>query len=116
MTKRFVDEALALPPQMLVDAFERMLDLRVEGGKEASRAAVPSAAENSELERRITLAVRLRRDELDGFRRCLVTEASVVVSTAARAVLKRSRLTAEQYDVLVRPLSEAGVDVPPYRA
>ncbi|MEV4417978.1 hypothetical protein [Catellatospora sp. NPDC049609] len=52
-TERFVDQATSLAPQVLAVAFDRQVGLRSEGGREASRAARISAAQNSQLERRI---------------------------------------------------------------
>ncbi|MFF4084852.1 hypothetical protein ACFYZN_36450 [Streptomyces sp. NPDC001777] len=63
--ERFIDQVRALTPESLATAFDRMVDLRAEGGKEASRAAVPSAAENSELDHRIRTALLSRAAELD---------------------------------------------------
>ncbi|MGI9821837.1 hypothetical protein [Agromyces sp. Marseille-Q5079] len=111
VTIAFVEQAVALPPQVLTEAFGRQVRLRAKGGKEASRAAVPSASENSDLEHRLNTALRARTDELDG----MMMEAYAVIQTAARAVLKRAKLTEEQYDVLVRPFADAGVEVPSYR-
>ncbi|MRG61338.1 hypothetical protein GE115_15890 [Agromyces sp. CFH 90414] len=111
-TIAFVERAVALPPQVLTAAFDRQVDLRGEGGKEASRAAVPSAAENSDLEHRLNTALRARTDELGGTE----MEAYSVIQTAARAILKRAKLTEAQYDVLVRPFADAGVEVPSHPA
>ncbi|GAA1844361.1 hypothetical protein [Agromyces salentinus] len=112
VTIAFVERAVALSPQVLAAAFDRQVDLRTEGGKDASRAAAPSASENADLEHRLNTALRARADELDG----MMMEAYAVIQTAARAILKREKLTEEQYDVLVRPFSDAGVEIPPYRA
>ena len=112
VTTRFVDAATALPPEALASAFDRTVDLRTEGGREASRAAVPSAAENSELERRIRTALLPRADELDAHLAGLHSDAWAAISTAARAILKRRNLTVEQFDVLVQPFVGSGVEPP----
>lgn len=115
VTERFVDRVRALPPESLAMAFDRMVDLRTEGGREASRAAVPSAAENSELDRRIRTALLPRAAELDAHLAGLHSDARAAISTAARGILKRGNLTAEQFEVLVTPFVEVGVDVPAHQ-
>ena len=112
VTERFVDRGCALPPESLATAFDRMVDLRAEGGKEASRAAVPSASENSELDHRIRTTLLPRAAELDAHLAGLHSDARAAISTAARGILKRGNLTAEQFEVLVAPFVEVGVDVP----
>ncbi|WP_329238238.1 hypothetical protein OHB07_38130 [Streptomyces sp. NBC_00111] len=114
MTKQFVDAATALSPEALALAFDRMVDLRTKGGKEASRAAVPSAAENSELDHRIRAALRPRTDELNAHLAGLHFAAGAAIFTAARAILKGRNLTAEQFDVLVRPFVGSGAVLPPH--
>lgn len=111
-TTRFVDAATALPAAALEAAYERQLDLWSEGGDEASDAAGPSASANSELDHRIRAALLPRADELDEHVLGLHTGARTVISTAARAILTRRRLTAEQFTVLVTPFVELGFDIP----
>ncbi|MFB6610026.1 hypothetical protein ACFCVO_06900 [Agromyces sp. NPDC056379] len=111
-TMRFVDEATALSPTDLEAAFDRQVDLWTEGGKEASEAAGPSASANSELDHRIRGALLPRADELDELPFGLHSDAQTVISTAARAILTRHRLTPEQYTVLVTPFVELGLDIP----
>ena len=103
VTTDFVDEAAGLPPAELEAAFDRLVDLRPEGGKEASRAAVPSASENSALDHRIRAALLPRADELDAHLTGLHSDARAAISTTARAILKRGTLTEQQYAVLVEP-------------
>ena len=112
VTKQFVDAAIALPPEALALAFDRTVDLRTEGGKEASRAAVPSAAENSELDHRIRAALLPRADELDAHLAGLHSDAIAAIFMAALAILKRRNLTAEQFGVLVEPFAGSGVVLP----
>ncbi|MBM7829590.1 hypothetical protein JOE59_000295 [Agromyces cerinus] len=111
-TTRFVDAATALPAAALDVAFERQVDLWTEGGKEASDAAGPSASANSELDHRIRAALLPRADELDEHLFGLHSDARAVISTAARAIVTRRRLTAEQFTVLVTPFVELGFDIP----
>ncbi|MGW8884608.1 hypothetical protein [Streptomyces sp. NPDC055749] len=111
-TNQFVSTATALSPEALASAFDRLVDLRTEGGKEASRAAVPSAAENSELDHRIRTALLPRAAELDAHLAGLHSDARAAISTAARAILKRGNLTAGQFDVLVEPFVGRGVELP----
>lgn len=113
-TVRFVGEATALAPESLTAAFDRLVDLRAEGGKEASRAAVPSAAENSELDHLIREALLPRVAELDAILVGLHSDAIAAISTTARAILKRGNLTPEQFDVLVEPFVDRGVEIPPH--
>ncbi|RXZ69938.1 hypothetical protein [Agromyces albus] len=111
-TRRFVDDAAALPPEALAATFDRAVALRRTGGKEASRATKPSAAENSELERAVRLALLPRAEELNAFRDGLHADAKSAVVIAARAILKAEQLSGEQYHVLVDPFVTVGVDVP----
>lgn len=111
-TTKFVDAATALSAADLEAAFDRQVDLWTEGGKEASDAAGPSASANSELDRRIRGALLPRADELDEHLLGLHTDALTVISTAARAILTRRRLSAEQFTVLVTPFVELGFDIP----
>ncbi|REJ06650.1 hypothetical protein DY023_06020 [Microbacterium bovistercoris] len=104
-TEQFVEVAAALPADQLEAAFDRLVDLRAEGGKEASRAAVPSASVNSELDHRIRAALLPRADELDAHLTGLHSDARAAISTTARAILTRRRLTAEQFAVLVEPFA-----------
>lgn len=113
-TVRFVDRAAALPPEALTAAFERLVDLRGEGGKEASRAAIPSAAENSELDHIIRGALLPRAAELNAVLAGLHSDARAAISATARAILKRENLTPEQYEVLVEPFVDRGVEIPPH--
>ncbi|MEV1131387.1 hypothetical protein [Agromyces sp. NPDC049794] len=114
-TRKFIDDAHALSPESLAAAFDRAVALRRAGGKEASGATRPSAAENSELEHAVRSALLPRADELNAVRDGLHADAKSAMVIAARAILKMEQLTDEQYDVLVRPFVEVGVDVPPHR-
>jgi hypothetical protein len=111
-TTQFVDAAVALSAANLEAAFDRLIDLWTEGGKEASEAAGPSASANSELDHRIRAALHPRADELNERLFGLHSDALTVISTAARAILTRRRLTPEQYALLVTPFVELGFDVP----
>ncbi|UOE42640.1 hypothetical protein [Agromyces larvae] len=53
-----------------------------------------------------------RAEELNSARPGLHADAKSVGVIAARAVLQRGQLTDAQYDVLVLPFVEAGVDAP----
>jgi len=111
-TVGFVERATGLPPESLASAFSRLLELRGEGGKEASSAAVPSAAENSELDHLIRTALLPRADELNAARPRLHSNARAAISTTARGILKRKNLTPEQYQVLVEPFVGLGLEIP----
>ncbi|WP_395245806.1 hypothetical protein ACGGZK_08360 [Agromyces sp. MMS24-K17] len=111
-TQRFVEQVAGLEPGSLAMAFDRSVALRRAGGKEASRATRPSASENSELEHLVRESLLPRADELNGAREGLHADAKSAAVIAARAVLKRDQLTQAQYDVLVLPFVEAGIDVP----
>ncbi|MFD4372069.1 hypothetical protein [Streptomyces sp. NPDC058486] len=115
-TARFVDGATALPPAALATAFDRMVDGRSTGGREASHAASPSAAQNSVLNHRVRAALLPRADELDGHLTGLHSDAIAAVGIASRAVLKRARLTPEQYALLVTPFTDLGVPAPAHPA
>lgn len=116
VTERFVDAAAALPPEVLALAFDRQLDHWAGGGKAASDAAGPSASENSALDRRIRTTLRPCADELDAHLAGLHSDALTVISTAARAIQTRRRLTAGQYDVLVGPFAGFAVELPEHSA
>ncbi|MFE5792475.1 hypothetical protein ACFQ8C_07830 [Streptomyces sp. NPDC056503] len=113
-TERFVDHAVALPPAALATAFDRMVDGRATGGREASRAARPSAAQDAVLTHRVRGGLLPRADELDGHLTGLHSDAKSAICIAARAVLKRGRLTPEQYALLVTPFTGLGVPTPPH--
>lgn len=113
-TVTFVEQATVLPPESLAEAFGRLVALRRQGGKEASRAAVPSAAENSELDHKIRSALLPRAAELDAVHMGLHSDARAAISTTARAILKRGKLAPEQYQVLVEPFNGRGVEMPPH--
>lgn len=111
-TVTFVVAATALPPESLTVAFDRFVRLRRAGGKEASRAAIPSASENSALDRMIRDALLPRAAELNAASAGLHSSARAAISTTARAILKRGRLAPEQYRVLVEPFVDLGVELP----
>ncbi|MEV0650977.1 hypothetical protein AB0I28_37570 [Phytomonospora sp. NPDC050363] len=113
VTTDFIARAIALPPADLALAFDRTVDLRTEGGKEASLAASVSAAQNSSIDRTVREALRARLEELSAHREYLLSEAIAACGTASRAVCKRAKLTDEQYRVLVDPFVTVGMDVPP---
>jgi hypothetical protein len=113
-TVRFVVEATALAPESLIAAFDRLLELSGEGGEEASLAAIPSAAENSELDHMIRTALLPRADELNAVRPRLHSNARAAISTSARGILKRKNLTPEQYEVIVEPFVDRRVEIPPH--
>ncbi|MFB7941932.1 hypothetical protein [Streptomyces sp. NPDC056049] len=115
-TERFVAAAAALPPAALATADERFLDNWVAGGREASDAARPSAAQQSVLNHRIRSALLPRADELDEHLAGLYSDAVTTIGIASRAVLKRGKLTPEQYALLVTPLTALGVPGPPHPA
>ncbi|MFJ6522939.1 hypothetical protein ACIQJ4_32345 [Streptomyces filamentosus] len=115
-TERFVDHAVVLPPAALATAFDRMVDGRSTGGREASRAARPSAAQDSALTHRVRAALLPRADELNGHHGGLHSDAKAAICIAARAVLKRGRLTPEQYALLTGPFTDLGVPAPPHPA
>ncbi|MEV6355948.1 hypothetical protein [Streptomyces hydrogenans] len=115
-TERFVDAAVALPPAALAAAFDRMVEERSRGGREASRAARPSAAQDSALTHRVRGGLLARADELDEHLTGLLSDAKSAICIAGRAVLKRGRLTPEQYDLLVTPFTDLGVPAPPHPA
>ncbi|MFE1292447.1 hypothetical protein [Streptomyces sp. NPDC058751] len=110
--ERFIDQVRALSAESFAAAFDRAVALRRVGGKEASRATKPSAAENSELEHAVREVLLPRADELNAVRGGLHADAKSGVVIAGRAVLKMAQLTPEQYEVLVAPFVEVGVDVP----
>ncbi|WP_405389738.1 hypothetical protein OG596_18715 [Streptomyces sp. NBC_01102] len=113
VTERFVAGATALSPEGLTLAFDRAVGLRAEGGKEASRAAVPSAAENSELDHRIHTALLPRAAELAAHLTGLHSDALAAIS-AARAILKPGNPTAGQFGVLTHPFAGSGAELPQY--
>ncbi|WP_030763082.1 hypothetical protein [Streptomyces griseus] len=115
-TERFVDHAVALPPAALATAFDRMVEGRSAGGREASSAARPSAVQDSALTHRVRAALLPRADELLGHRAGLHSDAKSAVCIAARAVLRRGRLAPEQYALLTGPFTDLGVPAPPHPA
>lgn len=58
------------------------------------------------------MALRARADELNSIRGGVHVEAWAVISTAARTILARHRLTAEQYRVLIEPFTASGLALP----
>lgn len=115
-TDRFIDAVRQLPPDALAAAFDRMVALRRAGGKEASSATKPSAAELSAIDHSVRAALLPRDAELNGARAGLHSDALSVTMIAARAIQKRDKLTADQYDILVEPFVGVGVDVPERQA
>jgi hypothetical protein len=115
-TERFIVEAAQLPAASLAQAYEHTLRLRKGVGREASRATKPSASENSELERKVRSALLAASEQLDEPDASLRTRASSAVTLAARAVLKRSTISAEHYGALTEPFSMVGVAVPAHDA
>jgi hypothetical protein len=115
-TRRFIEAIGALPPEALAAAFDRMLELRRSGGREASRALKPSASENSAIDHAVRSTLLPRAAELDGFRDHLHSDAISAITISARAILKRDRLSGEQYRLLVDPFTSVGVDAPAVRA
>ncbi|WP_326771011.1 hypothetical protein OG978_46195 (plasmid) [Streptomyces sp. NBC_01591] len=111
-TARFIEESTALPPAALAALYEDSLDRWNRGGRDASRATRVSASENSAIERAVRTALLRRTHELDAFRPHLCFDIKPACSIAARAVCKRTKLTEEQYRVLLDPFAAAGVTVP----
>jgi hypothetical protein len=111
-TAQFIETVGELPPDALAAAFDRMLELRRAGGREASRALKPSASENSSVDHAVRSTLLPRASELDEFRDHLHSDAISATTIAARAILKRDRLSAEQYRLLVEPFTSVGVDAP----
>jgi hypothetical protein len=111
-TARFIETVGELPPEALAAAFDRMLELRRSGGREASRALKPSASENSALDRAVRSALLPRVAELEGFREHLHSDAISAATIAARAILKRAQISGEQYRLLVEPFTSIGVHAP----
>ncbi|HET8779999.1 MAG TPA: hypothetical protein VFM66_08005 [Agromyces sp.] len=111
-TARFIAAACELPPATLAAAFDRMLELRRSGGREASKALKPSASENSAIDHAVRSTLLPRAAELDGFRDHLHSDAISATTIAARAILKRRQLSGEQYRLLVEPFEVAGVETP----
>ena len=112
-TERFIAESTGLSAESLAAAYDRVLELRRSGGREASLAAKPSASENSELEKAVRTALHARASELGAFRPSLPSQSASAVTLAARAILKRSSLSPEQYALLTEPFAGVGVDIPP---
>lgn len=112
-TERFIAHTAELPAESLAAAYDRLLELRRNGGREASLAAKPSASENAELERAVRTALLARVPELGAHRRSLPTQSASAVTLAARAILKRSILSPAQYGLLTEPFAAVGVDIPP---
>lgn len=111
-TDRFLAQAGALPAEQLASAFDRAVRLRRAGGKEASRAAKPSAAVNSELEHTVRELLLPRSEELNAARAGLHADAKSAIVIAGRAVQQAAQLTPEQYEILLTPFTELGVEVP----
>jgi hypothetical protein len=109
---RFIEAVGDLPPVALAGAFDRMLELRRSGGREASRALKPSVAENSAIDHAVRTALLPRVAELDDFRDHLHSDAISATTIAARAILKRDRLSVEHYRLLVEPFASVGVALP----
>ncbi|WP_405101667.1 hypothetical protein [Micromonospora sp. NBC_01412] len=111
-TQRFMREVTGLAPETLARVFDRALDLWQQGGRDASRAAKVSASQNSEIRRTVLASFRPRMEELDAHQPGLWSSAISGTVIAARGVLKRDRLTAEQYQVLMEPFASAGMVTP----
>jgi hypothetical protein len=111
-TERFIDQVGRLPASSLAEAFDAALALRRAGGRDASRATKPSAAENSEIDHSVRSTLLPRAEELDAHRPGLHSDAKSAAVIGARAIQKRGTLTAAQYEVLLRPFQAIGVEVP----
>ncbi|WP_433345563.1 hypothetical protein [Micromonospora sp. CA-111912] len=111
-TQGFMREVAGLAPETLTRVFDRVLDLWQQGGRDASNAAKVSAAQNSEIRRTVLASFRPRAEELDAHQPELRSSAISGTVIAARGVLKRDRLTAEQYHVLMEPFASAGLVTP----
>ncbi|MFI1197016.1 hypothetical protein ACH4T9_27675 [Micromonospora sp. NPDC020750] len=111
-TRGFMRQVAGLAPETLARIFDRALDLWQQGGRDASRAAKVSASQNSEIRRTVLTSFRPRAEELDAHQPELWSSAISGTVIAARGVLKRDRLTAEQYHVLMEPFVSAGMVTP----
>lgn len=113
-TERFIGQVGELSAASLAQVFDAALALRRAGGRDASRATRPSAAENSEIDHAVRSTLLPRAEELDAHRPGLHSDAKSAAVIGARAIQMRGTLTAAQYDVLVRPFAAIGIEVPPH--
>ncbi|MEU6076963.1 hypothetical protein [Micromonospora sp. NPDC047074] len=111
-TARFIEHVGRLPPAGLAEAFDHAVRLRRRGGREASRAVRPSASEYSQIDHAVRAMLLPRADELNAHRQHLHSDALSATVIAARAVLKRAKITEAQYQLLVEPFTAIGVEVP----
>ncbi|KAB1138895.1 hypothetical protein F6X68_24970 [Micromonospora sp. AMSO12t] len=114
-TRRFVQQAVVLPPKALAQAWERLLDLHPQGGRAALGAVRVSAAQNSEIDNAVRSGLRARLADLDAHSPGLFSDAIVATGSVARAIQARSKLTGEQYQLLTEPFTAVGMAVPEHR-
>ena len=114
-TRRFVQQAVVLPPEVLARVWDHLIDLLPQGGREARRAVRVSASQNSEIDTAVRSGLGARRADLDAHSPDLFSDAKAAMATVARAIQARSKLTGEQYGLLTKPFTAVGMAVPEHR-
>ncbi|MER7417195.1 hypothetical protein ABT346_10470 [Micromonospora peucetia] len=111
-TRRFVQQAVVLPPEVLVQVWDRLIDLLSQGGREARDAVRVSASQNSEIDTAVRSGLSARRADLDAHSPDLFSDAKAATGIVASAIQARSKLTGEQYRLLTEPFTAVGMAVP----
>ena len=75
----------------------------------ARRAVKPTAAERSAVGKAVRDSLRPRADDIGTLGTGSYFAAISIVETAAAAILKRSKLSVEEYDYVMVPLVAAGI-------
>ncbi|MFD3654621.1 hypothetical protein [Streptomyces sp. NPDC058620] len=109
---RFIEAVTALPADTLATVYEESLDRWPHGGRDVSRAAAVSASENSAIQHAVRVALLERVHDLDKAHPGLRGGIKSACCIAARAVIKRAKLTEVQYRLLLDPFTAVGVPVP----
>ena len=112
VTAEFIRSVSQLPPDQLANVADGALARWRTGGRDASRSLKLSASEYSAVEHAVGSALRPRADELNSYRQHLLSQANSTTVIAARAILKRQRVSPEHFTVLMEPFTEVGVAVP----
>ncbi len=112
-----VNNFLAQIQNTTIEDFE-IIDREKHAAYETAKSARPliklSAADFSWLNKRVRDTVRPLLLNLQWPRLSLKSIVNVYISTAAQAIVRRDRLSVEQYEAYVGGFRQVGVNVPPH--
>lgn len=115
-----IDAFLAAVSQLSAEQFAAVANAgRAMGSgprKEARKAAKPSASELSALDKRVRDTIQPIADRLGAIGTGSVSAATTDTMLALHGLLKRDRLTADQYEALVGPFRGQPVPIPVHDA